>query len=87
MPLSFFTFLWTDRLIEHLSEHGITPEEFEEVVSHPARRGQSRATKRPCCWGEARDGRYLICVYEYADDSTIVPVTAYEVEPPYRENR
>lgn len=33
---------------------------------------------RPCCWGFARDGRFLICVYEQFDDLTILPITEYE---------
>jgi hypothetical protein len=80
-----FDFLWADALVEHLSEHDISPEEFKEVVLYAERRGESRSSGRPCCWGETRHGRYLICVYEYADAHTILPVTAYEVPPPYRE--
>jgi hypothetical protein len=34
---------------------------------------------RPYCWGETADGRQLFCVYEFLDDITIIPVTAYEV--------
>ena len=30
-------------------------------------------------WGETADGRQLFCVYEYLDDLTILPVTAYQV--------
>ena len=41
--------------------------------------GVSRSSGRPCCWGEAADGRTLFCVYEFLDDLTIVPVTAYDV--------
>ena len=39
----------------------------------------SRSSGRPCCWGETSDGRHLFCVYEFLDDMTIIPVTAYEV--------
>lgn len=77
-----FAFLWIDEVVEHLAEHGIDPDDFERVVSKPERRSRSRSTGRPCCWGEAVDGRYLLCVYEYIDDMTILPVTAYEVRRP-----
>jgi uncharacterized DUF497 family protein len=80
--MSYFRFHWTDEIVEHLAEHGVSPEEFEEVVSTPERRGKSRTTGRPCCWGETSDGRYLICVYEYVDELTLVPFTAYEVRRP-----
>ena len=77
MPL--FEFLWTDEIIDHLAEHGVTPEDFEEVVNSPELRGASRTSGRPCCWSYTRDGRFLICVYEKLDELTILPVTAYEV--------
>ena len=33
---------------------------------------------RPMCGGLAVDGRWLVCVYKWIDESTILPVTAYE---------
>jgi hypothetical protein len=72
-------FLWTDEIIAHLGEHDIGRQDFEEVVSNPNRVGVSRSSGRPCCWGSTADGRELFCVYEFLDDMTIIPVTAYEV--------
>jgi len=77
--MAFFHFQWTDEIVAHLSEHDVSRDEFESVVNHPERRGESRSTGRPCCWGETPDGRYLLCVYEYLDQLTIIPITAYEV--------
>ncbi len=77
--MGYFHFLWTDDILAHLGEHGVSRDEFESVVTRPERRGESRTSGRPCCWGRTADGRYLICVYEYIDVLTIVPVTAYEV--------
>ena len=77
--MPFYEFFWTDEIVEHLAEHGVTPEDFVTVVSNPEFRDKSRATNRPCCFGEAPDGRYLYCVYEVLDDVTVIPVTAYEV--------
>jgi len=77
MPL--YEFVWTDEIVDHLAEHGVSPDEFESVVSNPESRDKSRTTKRPCCFGETSDGRFLYCVYEMLDDTTIIPVTAYEV--------
>ena len=59
IQMPYFDFLWPVSAIEHIAEHGITPEEFEDVVLHAERRGESRSSRRPCCWGETRDGRYL----------------------------
>jgi hypothetical protein len=83
--MAYFHFLWNDELVEHLGEHDVLPTDFQEVVCRPERRGESRSSGRPCCWGETSDGRYLICVYEYLDEMTIVPFTAYEVERPARK--
>jgi uncharacterized DUF497 family protein len=77
--MPYYEFLWTEEIIDHLAEHGVTREDFEEVVSNPRRIGVSRSSGRPCCWGETADGRSLFCVYEYLDEMTIIAVTAYEV--------
>jgi hypothetical protein len=65
MPMPHFEFIWPLSVIRHIAEHGITPEEFEDVVLHAVRRSESRSSRRP-----------------YADDCTIVPVTAYELSRP-----
>jgi hypothetical protein len=82
--MPYFVFYWDGEIVEHLAANGISPEEFEAVVSQPERRHYSRSTGRPCCWGECQDGRYVLCVYEYIDELTILPVTAFEVRRPTR---
>ena len=76
--MPYFFFVWTDRRIQHLAEHGVTPDEFEEVVCSPISTDVSRTTGRQIAFGYTSDGKYLACVYEFADDDTILPVTAYE---------
>ena len=80
--MPYFEFVWTDEITEHLAEHGVSPEDFEAVVSHPESRDVSRTSNRPCCFGETPDGRYLFCVYEMLDDFTVIPVTAYVIDRP-----
>lgn len=82
--MGYFEFLWTDDIIAHMAEHGVSPDDFATIVNRPERRGKSRSTGRPCCWGETIDGRYLLCVYEYLDVLTVVPITAFEVSRPNR---
>lgn len=53
-----FEFLWIDEVVEHLAEHGLTPDDFESVVTKPQRRSLSRSAGRPCCWGEAPDSGF-----------------------------
>lgn len=78
--MPFYRFIWNDLLEGHLMTHGVTPGEFEEVVCDPDEVGQSRSSGRPIAFGETSSGKYLACVYELLDDTTVLPVTAYEVE-------
>jgi hypothetical protein len=80
--MPYFDFIWTDEIIKHLAEHGISQDDFERVVCHPLNKGLSRSTGLPAAWGHTRDGRYIIAVYEQIDPMTILPVTAYEVPEP-----
>jgi hypothetical protein len=77
-----FDFLWTDEIVEHLAEHGVSQDDFEHVVCNPTSKGWSRSSDLPCVWGYTEDGRYIIAVYEELDDITLLPVTAYEVPEP-----
>ena len=80
--MPFYEFLWTDEIVRHLSEHGISQDDFEYVVCNPASKGQSRSSGLPAAWGYTPDGRYVMAVFEELDDLTILPVTAYEVPEP-----
>ncbi len=71
--------IWTDEIVVHLAEHGISQDDFEHVVCHPNSKGLSRSTGLPVAWGHTRDGRYIMVAYEQMDRLTILPVTAYEV--------
>ena len=79
MPI--YLFIWTDENVQHLADNGVTLEEFEQVVSDPDRVEPSRSTGRPIAFGYTASGKYLACVYEPIDETTVYPITAYEVEP------
>ena len=79
----YYDFLWSDEIAEHLAEHGVSQDDFEQVVCDPVRRGISRSSGLPAVWGYAPDGRYLFAVFEQLDETTILPVTAYEVPEPF----
>lgn len=78
--MPFYLFIWSDQIEEHLARHGVTPDEFEEVVCDPDEVDKSRSSGRRIAFGETSTGRYLACVHEFLDDTTVLPVTAYEVE-------
>lgn len=71
-------FHWSDEIVEHLAEHDVTPEEFEEVVRSARLRTRSRSSHLPAVSGWTR-GRHLFCVYRLLTPQDIEPVTAYEV--------
>ena len=54
-------------------------DEFEDIVCDPDGTGESRATGRPIAFGYTSTGKYLACVFDFLDESTVYPITAYEV--------
>ena len=80
--MAYLEFIWTDEIVGHLGEHGISPEDFEDVVCHPLSTGTSHSSGLPAAFGYTSDGRYIIAVYELLDDVTVIPVTAYDVQEP-----
>lgn len=78
--MPFWFCLWDDENVQHLAEHGVTPEEFEEIVADPDSQSTSRTTGRPIAFGFTSAGRYLACVFEMVDEVTIYPITAYDPE-------
>lgn len=77
--MPYYFFIWTPEIIDHLAEHGVTPEEFEEVLNNPEYEDVSRSSGNPIAFGFTLDGRYLGCVFSRIDQDTIEPITAYEV--------
>ena len=77
--MPFYFFMWTHEIIDHLAQHDVTPEEFEEVVSDPEWEDLSRSTGNPIAFGATSQGRYLCCVFRRLDTDTIEPVTAHDV--------
>jgi len=76
--IPFYLFVWNQEIEQHLAEHGVTPDEFEEVVCDPDYVTTSRSSGRELAFGETSTGRYLACVFELLDEATVLPVTAYE---------
>jgi uncharacterized DUF497 family protein len=80
---AFYEFIWNEEPngnIEHIAEHGLTPEDVEEVIFNPVDSDVSRSSGLPMAFGFTLDGRYILVVYERIDETTIYPVTAYELE-------
>ena len=82
--MPWFELIWEwddeDGNVAHIAEHGVSPEDVEEVFEHAIRFEKSRTSDRPMVFGYTSDGRRIAVVYEHLDDTTVYPVTAYEVE-------
>ncbi|QDT38480.1 hypothetical protein [Stratiformator vulcanicus] len=80
--MPWYEFVWNDEIVNHLAEHGVTQDEFEDVLTNgdPDMAAQSRSSDRLIQFGETAEGRRLACVYEMIDDITVLPTTAYDID-------
>ncbi|MGC8553272.1 MAG: hypothetical protein ACP5O7_10460 [Phycisphaerae bacterium] len=81
--MPWFDIIWDDGpggYVIHLAEHGVMPDEAEEVPMHPAKVERSRSSGRCIAFGRTREGRNLAVVYEQVDRVTVLPVTAFDLE-------
>src|SRR5262249_9987708 len=74
-----------DGNVMHIAEHGVTPDEVEDVMHDPASTTDysgPRGGPFPLGWTET--GRYLAVVWESVSDDPrpVYPVTAYDADPP-----
>ena len=68
-------FEWDDANIDHLAEHGVEPEEAEEVFAdHPII--QRSRDGRFIAWGQTWAGRYLMVVFGRKPGHVVRVVTA-----------
>jgi uncharacterized DUF497 family protein len=68
-----------DGNVVHCGEHGVSPEEVEEVFANVIDEDVSHSSGRPVIFGDTRAGRHLMVVFEIVDEGTVYPVTAYDV--------
>ena len=79
--MPWYAFIWNEEIIEHLTEHDITPDDFENVVMQSEEVEESRSSGRSAVRGYLPDGRYVFAVYELLEDGmTVIPVTCYEID-------
>jgi hypothetical protein len=78
-----------DGNVAHVAEHGLTPEEVDEVLQDPANETDfSNSSGYPVTFGWTPTGRHIMVVWEEVDDDpwTVRPITAYDV-PERRKSR
>jgi uncharacterized DUF497 family protein len=82
------TVIWDDEPggnVGHIEEHGLRPEEVDEVLLDDAiPTAYSASTGRPCKFGYTSTGKHIIVVWDEVNDDPrmIYPATAYEVPEP-----
>jgi uncharacterized DUF497 family protein len=72
-------FVWPLEQIDHVAEHGVTPEEFEEACfgKTMVRRIESEGENPVyCILGQTEAGRYLVCIVIRFPDGNAYPVSA-----------
>jgi hypothetical protein len=80
--------IWDDEPggnVEHIAEHGLSPDEVDEVLLDDSiSTAFSHSTGRPCKFGLTSTGKYIVVFWdELVDDPRMIyPVTAYEVTVP-----
>lgn len=73
--------------VEHVAEHGVTPDEADEVIlANYYRATLSRTTGRPVVFGWTSTGKHLLVAFDRVsnDPPAVYPRTADEVPPPMR---
>jgi hypothetical protein len=84
----YATIIWDDepgQNVDHVAEHGLTPNEGDEgSLDDSLPTAHSNTTDRPCKFGYSSTGKYIIVHWdELCDDPRMIyPVTAYEVPEP-----
>jgi len=83
--VNFLRIIWdyeADGNVEHIDEHDLTTDDVEFVLKNATNVKTSQCSGRPCVVGYTPDDEYVIVVFEWVDDDTVLPVTAYEVPEP-----
>lgn len=66
--------------MEHIARNDVSVEDFQNVVMGAKKIDKSDSTGRDMTYGRTADGRDIVCIYEWLDEDTIFPVTAFEIE-------
>lgn len=78
-----FEYRWTgdeDGNIQHIAEHGLTPDDFEFVFENFEEETISNASGLPVRFGYTEDLRFILIVFEWIEkDLVVLPITADEV--------
>lgn len=77
-----FDFIWDEEPggnVDHIAEHGLTPEDVIHAFHHVERYTTSRSSGRPALIGETPDGELIFVAYTRIDEMTVYVDTAYRI--------
>ena len=66
--------------VQHVAEYWLSKEDIEAVFFGVYELDTSRSSGRPIALGFNSAGEYICVVFEWMDDNTVYPVTAYVLE-------
>lgn len=83
--MPWFRYFWSDEPrdnVEKLADHGLTADDFQFVFENCESEDASYTSERLIRFGHTRDGRFVAVVFEWDEvDVSVIPVTAYEIDP------
>ena len=71
-----FLYRWTTKAEQKLADNFVTMKQYEQVVRQAGKIVISRSSGRPACSGRVGN-KVLFCVFDFVDELTIQPVTAF----------
>jgi len=74
-------FRWIDWNVQHLAEHGVTPEEAEYVVRHPVRGYPRKHRRGYLVWGRTPSGRWLQVAFAREEGVTPARFFVFHARP------
>lgn len=74
---------WDDENVEHIAEHGVNPEEVEDIC-FGLHLVEKEGNNRYVLSGQSRGGRYLNVIIEKVGKGRFRPVTAFDMSENYK---
>lgn len=65
--------------VQHIADHGLTREDVESVLFGVHELDRSRSSGLPIALGFTSAGEYLCVVFEWVDEDSVYPLTAYVI--------
>jgi hypothetical protein len=75
------TFRWIEWNVEHIAEHGVTPEEAEWVARHPVAGFLRKQRGGYLAWGQTPAGRWLQVAYRRESTPSGTECFIYHARP------